>query len=121
MLAEPVGWLNTALPLAGLAALAVAALQALTPRATRSQARLAAAAVAAAAVTLVAGAVLFGLLRGLRPAALAAAPVATALALLRASAGAALVWGPLLALAWLIGAQGVERRRGEAMAREGRG
>ncbi|MCL4187762.1 MAG: hypothetical protein KJZ85_09145 [Rhodobacteraceae bacterium] len=121
MTGQPVGWLNTALPLAGLAALAVAALHALTPRATRSQSRLAAAAAGAAAVTLIAGAVLFGILRGLRPAGLADAPSATAFALLRASAGAALVWGPLLALGWLMRAQGVERRRGEAIAREGRG
>jgi hypothetical protein len=37
--------------------------------------------------------------------------------LLRRSAWFAMFWGPLLALVWLVQAQGIERRRGLAMGR----
>ena len=39
----------------------------------------------------------------------------------RLSLIAGIIWGPVLALAWYVLAQGVERRKGEAIAREGRG
>jgi hypothetical protein len=121
---EPVGWLNTALPLAALAGLAVALPEVLAPRGNLSHGRLAAAVAASAALTLAAGALLFAALyaaAGADPGgALAAAPAATAGFFLTRSAAAALLWLPLLGLVWLIKAQAVERRRGEAAARQGR-
>ena len=54
-------------------------------------------------------------------AALGADPWRTGGLFLSLSLTSVIVWGPLLALAWLVRAQGVERRRGEAAAREGRG
>ena len=41
------------------------------------------------------------------------APLASAWFFLRLSGFAALIWGPLLALAWFGMAQGVEKRKGE--------
>jgi hypothetical protein len=109
-----IGWANTFLPLGALAALALALPFVTVPRATRSQARLAVGVAASALVRLVAGTGLFaGLYAGEggapRPA-----------AVLRATGMAAIVWAPLLALAWFVRAQGVERRRGEDMAQAGR-
>jgi len=122
--AAPVGLVNTLLPLAGLAALAAGLAEVLTPRGTLSQRRLALAVAAAAAATLLAGAALMAALQAGGGAhvvaALAARPLATAAYLVASVAPAGLVWGPLLALVWLVKAQGVERRRGEARVREGR-
>lgn len=106
-----IGWGNTFLPLGALAALALLLPLITVPRATRSQARLAGGVALAAGLTLLAGAGLFAALYAsgegpLRPA-----------AVLRATGLAALVWAPPLALAWLVRAQGVEKRRGEDMAR----
>jgi hypothetical protein len=112
---EPVGWLNTALPLAALAGLAVALPEALTPRGNLSQARLGAAVAATAVLVLAAGALLFAALYVRAgadvDAALAAGRGATAAFFLTRSAGSALLWLPVA----------VERRRGEAVAQEGRG
>ncbi len=121
--AQPIGLLNTGLPAAALA-LGAAALPRLIAGPSLSQRRLALAVALTAAVLLLLGALIFAALY-----ALAGAPLGAALAqdgalvawvFLRLSAKAALLWGPVLALAWLVLAQGVERRRGEAIMREGR-
>ncbi len=120
---QPIGLLNTALPLAVLVA-GAALLPGLLAGTTLSRWRVAGAVVLAALVLLVAGAAIFVLvyaLGGARPgAAMAQAPVAVTLFFLRLSAKAALLWGPVLALAWLVLLQGLEKRRGEEMAREKR-
>ena len=122
---EPIGWLNTGLPLALLVALAWLLPRVTVPRATRSHGDVACGIGLAALGVLLAGAVLFGLLQAVGGAdlggALAAAPLATGLILLRLSGLAALAWGPVLGLAWLSQAQAVERRRGEDRIRGGRG
>ncbi len=124
MIGEPVGWLNTALPLAALAGLALLLPEVLAPRGNLSQRRLGLAVAATAGLVWLAGAALFAALYAAAGAdvggALAAGPGATAALFLLRSAGAGLVWLPLVGLVWLIKAQAVERRRGEAAAREGR-
>ena len=120
---QPIGLLNTALPLAVLVA-GAALLPGWLAGKTLSRWRLAVAVMLAALVLLVAGAVIFALLHaldGARPgAAMAQAPVAVTLFFLRLSVKATLLWGPVLALAWLVLLQGLERRRGEEMVREKR-
>lgn len=107
-----IGLANTFLPLAGLVALALLLPMLTVPRATRSQRRLAVGMLATAALTLVAALALFAALH-------AGAGNAVRLgAVTRAAAMSALAWGPLLALAWLVRAQGVEDRRGQDMARK---
>lgn len=124
-MSEPVGWLNSVLPFAALVGLAAGLPELLTPRGTLSQRRLALAVAATAALVLAAGAALFAVLyarAGADPrGAFAAAPGAAAAFFLARAAQAGLVWLPVLGLVWLIKAQAVERRRGEAAAREGRG
>lgn len=105
------GLVNTGLPLAVLTALALLLPLLTVPRATRSQRKLALGIGLAAALTLLAGAGLFALLYGVGGGAPRLAAV------LRGSGLAALVWAPLLALAWFVRAQGVEARRGEDIAR----
>lgn len=106
-----IGLANTFLPLAGLAALALLLPLVTVPRGTRSHARLAAGMALAAALT-------FGAALGLFAALHAGAGNAPRMGTVaRAAALSALAWAPLLGLAWLGRAQGVEARRGEDMAR----
>lgn len=108
-----IGLTNTFLPLAGLVALALLLPLWTVPKGTRSQGRLAAGMAATAGLTFAAALGLFALLY-------AGAGNAVRLGgVMRAAALSALAWGPLLALAWLVRAQGVEKRRGEDMARRG--
>lgn len=108
-----IGLVNTFLPLAGLVALALVLPLWLVPRATRSQARLAGGMMLTGALTFGAALALFGALNAGVGASLRWGSVA------RAAGLSAMAWGPLWALAWLVRAQGVERRRGEDMARKG--
>lgn len=106
-----IGLVNTFLPLAGLAAVALILPMLTVPRETRSQTRLAVGVGLTAGLTFAAALGLFAALHAqagnaLRPG-----------AVLRPAALSALAWGPFLALAWLVRAQGVETRRGEDMAR----
>lgn len=107
-----IGWGNTFLPLGALSALALLLPFATVPRGTRSQARLAGGIALAAGGTLIAAALLFAAFyaggSGMRLAAVSGPALRSAL-----------IWGPLLALAWLVRAQGVERRKGEDLARRG--
>lgn len=107
------GLVNTFLPLAGLVAVALFLPLWLVPRGTRSQTRLARGMVLTGALTFGAALGLFALLYAGAGNAIRLGGVA------RAAALSALAWGPLLALAWLVRAQGVEKRRGEDMARRG--
>ncbi len=107
------GWANTFGPLLALTALALLLPFALVPRATRSQARLAGGMIATAGLTLGAALALFAVLYAM-------AGNGLGLGLLRPAGLSALLWGPLLVLTWLVRAQGVEKRRGEDMAREGK-
>lgn len=108
-----IGWANAFGPLLGLAVLALALPFITVSRATRSQRRLAGGMLATAGLTFAAGAALFTLLY-------ARAGNAMGLNVLRPALLSALVWGPLWALVWLVRAQGVEKRRGEDMIRDGR-
>lgn len=108
-----IGVVNTFLPLAGLVALALLLPKLVVPRATRSQGRLAAGMVATAGLTFAAALGLFAALYAGSGSALRLAAV------LRPAGMSALAWGPLLALAWLVRAQGVEKRRGDDAARRG--
>lgn len=119
--AEPIGWSNTGLPLALLGLLAVLIPWVLVRRETRSHLEVAVTIWASAGLLLVAGAVIFAMIyagQG-KPvgALLSEAPLATFWFFLRQSGYAALVWVPILALTWLGLAQGVEKRRGEDIAK----
>jgi hypothetical protein len=108
-----IGLANTFLPLVGLVLLALLLPLVTVPRATRSQGRLAAGMVLAAGLTFAGALGLFAALHT------GAGNTPRLGAVLRAGGLSALAWAPLLALAWLVRAQGVERRRGEDMARRG--
>ncbi len=114
MTAANLTWANSFGPLLALTALALLLPFALVPRATRSQARLAGGMIATAGLTFGAALALFAALYAM-------AGNGLGLNLLRPAGLSALLWAPLLALSWLVRAQGVEKRRGEDMAREGRG
>lgn len=106
-----IGFANTFLPLAGLVALALLLPLWTVPKGTRSQGRL------ATGMALAAGLTFFGAL-GLFAGLHAGAGNAVRLGgVARAAVMSALAWGPLWALAWLARAQGVEKRRGQDLAR----
>lgn len=108
-----IGIANTILPLAGLTAVALGLPRLTVPQETRSQGRLAIGMVLAAALTLAAALGLFAALYAM------AGETPRMQALVQAAAMSALAWGPLWALAWLVRAQGLEKRRGQDMARRG--
>ena len=117
---EPIGLMNTGLPVALLIALAWILPRMLTGR-TRSQLRLALAILASALAVLLAGGVIFAVTYMLRGADVTAplteAPMTTGLFFLRLSALAALAWGPILVLNWLVMATALETRRGQDIVR----
>lgn len=119
--AQPIGWWNTGFPLVLLAGLAVVLPRVLVAGKTRSQWEVFVGVWASAGLLLVAGAVVFALIYEARGVAVAGAfgqaPLASAWFFLRLSGFAALIWGPLLALVWFGMAQGVEKRKGEELAR----
>ena len=121
---QPIGLTNTGLPVAVLVAGAAGLPWVLAPKGTLSQARLAVAVGVTALLLLVLGTGLFAALYALQGAAVRGAMATDTAGVVRfffgLSAKAALFWAPVLALAWYVMAQGVERRRGEAIAREGR-
>jgi hypothetical protein len=105
-------------------ALAVLVPRGLTPWATRSQRRLAMGIGLSALVLWLGGALLFADLYARQGAALDAALRddlgGIVWFLLAVSAQAAILWAPLLAIWWYVGAQRVERLKGEDIMREGR-
>ncbi len=120
MIAEPIGFWNTGVPVLVLGALAVLVPRWLCPPRTRSQGEVAVAIWAAAGVLLLVGAGLFVLIYAVSGTdvwgAFALAPVSTSMFFLWLSGFSALVWVPILALVWLGLAQGVEKRKGEDVA-----
>lgn len=119
---EPIGWWNTGFPLLLLGGLAVGLPWLLVAKATRSQREVAVVIWASAGVLLLTGAGVFAVIYEAGGvgvwAALGSAPVAVAGFFLRLSGFAAVVWAPILALVWFAMAQGVEKRKGEDVARE---
>lgn len=115
----PLGLGNAILPLAGLLFLVVGLPFVLIEARTLSQARLAQGIVATAALVLLAGAgmmaAVYAAINAEAAALWRADPVGRALFFLGRSAMMGLMWAPLLALVWLVRAQGVERRRGLLM------
>ncbi|MGB5558928.1 MAG: hypothetical protein WBN04_13065 [Paracoccaceae bacterium] len=118
---EPIGLLNTGLPVAVLSALAALLPRVFIERDTRSQRRLAVGIFSTALSLFVLGAAIFGVVYALRGspvgAALTQTPFASMMVLLRLSALSAIIWLPILALTWFSAAQSVERRRGEDIMR----
>lgn len=119
---EPIGWVNTGLPLAVLAGAAVVLPRLVVPGDTRSQRVVMVSVLVSAIALLLLGAAVFAVVYGVRGvgvgAAFATAPMAACIFFLRLSAMAALLWGPVLALVWFAMAQAVEVRRGEDVMRE---
>ena len=119
---EPIGWWNTGFPLLLLGGLAVGFPWLLVAKDTRSQREVAVVIWASAGLLLVAGAVVFAVIYWVLGigvwAALGEAPLAVSWFFLRQSGFAAVVWGPILALVWFAMAQGVEKRKGEDVARK---
>ncbi len=120
---QPIGLANTGVPVALLAA-GAAWLPRLLAGRTLSQARLAMAVALTAMLLTAAGAGIFAALYAFQGAQVGGALAGNAggvlVFFLGLSLRAALFWVPVLALAWFVLAQGVERRRGEDMARKGR-
>ena len=118
---EPIGFLNTGVPLVILGLLSVGLPWVLVRKGTRSHWEVGLSIWASAGFLLLAGAGIFAAVYGLRGigvgAAFTAAPLATAWFFLRLSGYAAMLWVPVLALVWFAMAQRVEKRRGEDLAR----
>jgi uncharacterized membrane protein YbhN (UPF0104 family) len=104
---------NAILPLALLLGLCIA-MPALFAGETLSHRTLALAILATAAVAWASGVAILAWLS-----AQVNAEIGTAWSYFRRSGLLALLWGPVLALVWLVRAQGVERRRGLLMGRGG--
>lgn len=118
---EPIGWVNTGLPLVVLAGLAGVLPRFLVSGDTRSQQAVMVSIFGSAVGLLISGGLVFAAVYGLGGVGIGAAfsntPVATGVFFLRLSALAALLWGPVLGLVWFSMAQGVEARRGADIAR----
>ncbi|MEC3861329.1 hypothetical protein VK792_08535 [Mesobacterium sp. TK19101] len=118
---QPIGFLNTGVPLLLLGAFAVVLPRVLVPAHIRTHGRVALGIVTAAVLLLMAGAGAIALVYGWQgigvSAAFVQAPGETAGFFLRKGALAALIWGPILAYAWLSLSQRVEQRRSEDGAR----
>lgn len=120
--AQPITFLNTGLPVF-LMAIAAWVVPVLLGRTAADQQALMRGIVASALIILLLGAVLFaGIYQagGIPVAgAFADAPLSVGGFFARTALTAGIIWGPVLALAWFVLAQGVERRKGEDRARRG--
>ena len=120
---QPITFLNTGLPVMVMA-LAAWWVPLYLSRRAHSQQALMRAILTSALSVLIMGAVIFaGIYQaGGIPvlAALLDQPTVVGGYFARLSLIAGIIWAPVLALAWYVLAQGVERRKGEAIAREGR-
>ncbi|MBU2936586.1 MULTISPECIES: hypothetical protein [Pacificibacter] len=116
---------STVLPICVLAALAIALPLWITPRNTRSQGRLRISVGLSAFILLIIGAVFMAVLYAVEGTdvghVVLNTPVHAALFFLKRSVLTALVWGPLLALAWFSMAQRIERLKGKDGVRVGVG
>lgn len=123
--AEPIGLLNTGLPVVVLLAVAIGLPLLLVRTNTRRHEQVWSAIAMTALVLLMLGTNLFGITYALRGhsvgAALVADPGAVAWYFLRLAGMAAIIWVPVLALVWFSLAQRVERNKGAALVTKGRG
>ncbi|MFT6423796.1 MAG: putative membrane protein [Celeribacter sp.] len=114
---------SVAVPVCVLAALALVLPLFITPRDTRSQRRLAMSVILSAVILVVIGAVFIGGLyarEGIRFShMLAQSPLFAVMFFVKRSLMAALVWGPVLALAWFNMAQKIEHLKGKDGSRIG--
>jgi len=121
MIVQPIGIINTGVPLVVLMAGALVVPRLVLDATTLSHRVLARGVLLSALILMVLGAGMLAVIYQWRGSdvtgAFAADPVATLDELFRVSAKASLFWVPVLALVWFAQAQGVERRRGEARAR----
>jgi uncharacterized membrane protein YGL010W len=121
LVAEPIGWINTGLPLVLLVAAAILLPRMLSRRDTRSHLVVMVAIGGTALSLIVAGAIIFAAIYAMQGSEVIAAfgenALATMLFFSRLSAKFALAWAPILALVWFVTAQAVEKRRGEDIAR----
>jgi hypothetical protein len=120
--AQPITFFNTGIPVM-LLALAAWVLPVMLGRGAGDQQALIKGIMASALVILAGGALIFA---GLYSASgvpafssFADRPMAVSGYFARLSLIAGIIWGPVLALAWFVLAQGVERRKGEDRARRG--
>ena len=108
------------LPIATLCGLVILLPWLLLPRGSTSQPRLAGVILATALTTCCAGALILAFLHASLNGGLgAASPLSLALHFLARSTLFAMLWGPLLALVWLIRAQEMNRRIGLTMSDPG--
>lgn len=119
--AQPIGFLNTGVPLVILGALAFALPRVFVPAHSRTHRRVVLGVAMAAVVLLIGGAGGIALIYGWQgigvSGAFAQSPGATVGFFLRKGALAAIIWGPILGYAWLSLSQRVEQRRSEDGAR----
>jgi len=124
MIVQPIGILNTAVPLVVLMAAGLVAPRLFIDRTTLSHWDVGRGMLFSAAFLAVFGAVLLAAMYQWGGSdvvgALLVDPGATLVELLRVSFKASLFWAPVLVIVWFSLAQGVERRRGEEQARKGR-
>jgi len=120
--AQPIGLLNTGLPVAALLVLAIFLPRLLAPAQTRSHKIVAAATGLSALVLVVFGAFIFAGSYAIQGhpvmATFASDPLALMLFFLWQAAKTALIWLPVLGMVWFGMAQKVETRRGEDSARK---
>ena len=118
---EPIGWINTGLPLVLLVGGAILLPKLLSGAGTRSHLVVSVAILSTAISLIVSGAAIFAAIYLLRGADVGLVfdqtPMVAVKFFVRLSGMAALAWGPILALVWFVMAQGVEKRRGEYLAR----
>ena len=113
---------NLIMPIATLCGLVILLPWLLLPRDSTSQRRLAGVILATALTTWIAGALILATLHAALNGGLGAEPPPSlALQYLARSTLFAMLWGPLLALVWLVWAQEMNRRIGLAMSDPGQG
>jgi hypothetical protein len=124
MIVQPIGFLNTAVPLVLLMAGGLVAPRLFIGRATLSHWDVGRGMLFSAALLTGFGVALLAVMYQWGGSdvwgAFLVGPGATLVELLRVSFKASLFWAPVLAVVWFSLAQGVERRRGEELARKGR-
>ena len=121
--AQPITFLNTGIPVMLMALLAWV-VPVVLGRAAGSQQALTLGILVSTAILLVSGAILFAVAysAGGVPVrnAFAVQPIGIGAFFLKTSLISGIIWGPVLALAWFVLAQGVERRKGVEQARRER-
>ena len=121
IVAAPIGWMNTGLPLVLLVGAAIVLPRVLARRDTASHLAVIGAIGATVLSLIVAGAVIFAFIYAAQGSEVRAAfgenALVTILFFAQLSAKFALAWAPILALVWFVKAQAVEKQRGEDIVR----